>query len=132
MIGTFGDMTANASRWDPSQQNLLLVLACLAAIAVAAGMVGVVAVLARKRGHPNAAPIIGIAIGWGIIAAGSVIYATMARLSWQKSHALELQSGYGDWQELPPAYPWALWGILVGVYVVLLIWARLGSRSAER
>jgi hypothetical protein len=119
---------ANAPRWDSTQQNLLLVLTCIAAVAVAATMVVLSTVLAGKRRYANPTGLTGVATVWGIIAAGSVIYAAMARLSWQKSHSLELQSGYGDWQELPPPYPWALWGIPAAIYLVVLLWAALGSQ----
>src|SRR5215469_9454058 len=106
---------------------MLLVLTCLGGIVVSAVMAGLIAVLVRRRRHPNAQPLVGVAMGWGIGAAGSVVYVAITQLSWQKSHALELQSGYGDWKETAPAYPWPLWMILVAVYVVLLLWAVLGA-----
>jgi ABC-type Fe3+-siderophore transport system permease subunit len=122
-------LLANAPRWDATQQNMLLVLTCLGGIAVAAVMAGLIAVLARRRKHPNAHPLIGVAIGWAIVATASVAYAAVTQLSWQKSHALELQSGYGDWRETAPSYPRPLWLILLAVYAALLLWAFVGAPS---
>ena len=113
---------AYAENWDPTQVDFILILLCAAGIASTGGLVGLIVLLARRMGHRHAEQIDTAAMFWGLIAAGSIVYAVVTQLAWFKTHNLELMSGYGNPKAVGPPLPWVLWSALAGIYLLLMGW----------
>ena len=116
-------MLAYADTSDPSQGNFLLILTCAGAAIAVFVLAGVAVVISKKGSEQRGDAILVAAVFWGIVSFGSIIYAAVTQMKWSQEQTLELQSGYGDPTKTPPGWPWVLWGILAGVYVLLLAWA---------
>lgn len=115
-------LLASAESWDPTQTELLLILVCAAGIGAVCGLVGLIVIFAKRKRHAHAQQIITAALFWGLIALGSIIYATITQLMWAREYLLELLSGYGDPNAAGPRLPWIAWGALAAGYLALLGW----------
>jgi hypothetical protein len=115
-------LLANAESWDPTQTDFVLILLCTIGIGIICGLVGLVFILVRRTAHPYAAQISASAMFWGVVSAGSIVYATITQLIWAKQNVLDLLSGYGDPQAVGPHLPWLTWGALMAIYGLILVW----------
>jgi hypothetical protein len=113
---------AYAENFDSTQQNFVLVLLCGVGLVGVGVLAGMVIALSRRRAHRHSEQIFAVAVFWGMIALGSIIYAVASQLNWGHQYMLDLQSGYGNPQETGPALPWAIWGALGAIYVGLIAW----------
>lgn len=115
-------LLANADSSDPSQMKLVVILLSAAGIAGICGLVGLVIVLAKRMRNRHAGLINPAVMFWGLIAAGSAVYAAITQLTWSQQHFLQILSGYGDPLEVAPPLPWKTWTALAGFYLLLLGW----------
>jgi hypothetical protein len=118
-------LLAYADNSDPTNSNFICVLICVAGTVVVGLLVAVLVVMARRRQHPYSQHIHTAAIFWGMIALGTIAYATATQLAWQKQYTQDLMSGYGNPREVGPGLPWVLWCALAAVYAALLGWTML-------
>lgn len=126
------DLLANAESWDATQTDFVLILLCTAGILIVCALVGLMILLGKRWGHPQAAQLGVASMFWGLAAVATIVYATVQQLMWAKANFLELLSGYGDPQEVSPPLPWVLWGALSVIYLLLigwLIWNRIKSEN---
>jgi hypothetical protein len=123
-----------ADSTDATASNLLLVVISAGLILVAGGMALVPAAIARKRRHRQAEAVLGMAVLWALLAAGLVIYSSMAEMQWAKEQTLRIESGYADAGDNSgaPVFPWPLAGALAVAYAGLVFWARNGSPANPR
>jgi hypothetical protein len=122
---------ASAEAADPSASQLVVILISLGAMAGAGLLTLLPMALARRRRHPRPESIVAAAVLWGLLAAGSVLYITIARMQWSKEWLLLVKTGYYDPQDRSgePALPWLLWALLAIAYAVLLIHAARNSST---
>ena len=123
---------ANAESWDPTNTELVLILLCSGGIIAVCAMAGFVVIVIKRRQHAHTQAIFTIVMFWALFALGSVIYATITQLNWNKQYLLELLSGYGDPNAVGPALPWVMWGALVFAYLGLLMWSFANVTPRER
>jgi hypothetical protein len=115
-------LLANAESWDPSQTELVLILLCAGGIIAVGAMAGLVIIAIKRRQHPHTQPIFTAVMFWGLITLGSIVYATITQLNWDKQYFLQLLSGYGDPNDVGPALPWITWTLLIATYFGLVLW----------
>jgi hypothetical protein len=122
---------AYADSNDPNSMNLVLILGGAGILAVTAILSFALIYLSRARDHRQADLITGIALFWGLIAAGSSLYAMVSQVNWSKEYTLQLESGYLDPTDTSdkPQLPWAIWGGLVIAYGTILLWSLSQKRG---
>jgi hypothetical protein len=116
---------------DPANTSLTLILA-LAAIVAAAGAMAFVPILSSwRRRHCHTDGVLAIAILWGLLAAGSGIYAAVSQMNWSKEQTVRIETGYYDPRDASdaPALPWRTWVAIAIAYGGLVGWAEVGGRS---
>jgi DMSO reductase anchor subunit len=123
---------ANADASDPNSANLILILGGAIILGIVAVMVSALIYISRARDHRHADVITAMAFFWGLLAAGSLLYAEVSQINWSKEYNTQLMSGYLDPQDTSdaPKLPWLLWIGLAVVYAVMLKWALSQKRAA--
>ncbi len=86
-------LLANAESWDPSQTELVLILLCAGGIIGVAAMVGLVIIAIKRRQHTHTQPIFTAVMFWGLISLGSIVYATITQLNWDKQYFCSSSAG---------------------------------------
>ena len=69
---------------------------------------------------------------WGLITAGSLLYAEQSQMNWSKEYTVRLESGYFDPTDKTdaPKLPWKIWTGLGVAYAAMLMWALSQKRGA--
>jgi hypothetical protein len=65
-----------------------------------------------------------LSVVWGLVAAGSLAYATTQQINWGQERTKRIMSGYYDPNDNSdaPKLPWPLWGGLAFGYGGLVAW----------
>ncbi|HWE93028.1 MAG TPA: hypothetical protein VG269_03575 [Tepidisphaeraceae bacterium] len=126
-------LLANAQAPDSSDSSLLLILLSAGLILGTAVLAFVPVVIARMRFHRNHETLMAVAILWGLLAAGTLVHASIVQMQWSKEQLLRLQSGYLDPQDIggAPAKPWGTWTALATAYGAIIIWAFASRTSPD-
>jgi hypothetical protein len=124
---------AYAESGDPNAMNLVVVLGGLGIVAATFILAFVLILAARARRHRQAEFITVATVFWGLITAGSLMYAGNAQVNWSKENMLRLETGYVDPQDTSdaPRLPWAIWTGLGVAYGTMMAWT-LAQKSVVR
>jgi hypothetical protein len=116
---------AYAESADPSSTDLAIVLGGAFIIAIASALASVLIFTSRARRHRQTELITAAAILWGLIAAGSLIYAQESQMNWSKEYKMRLETGYLDPRDTSdaPKLPWGIWTGLGVAYGAMLVWS---------
>jgi hypothetical protein len=116
---------AYAETPDSGAVNLAKVLGGLGILVVTALLIAVIVGISRARKHRQADAILVAALFWGVLAAGSMMYAAATQLNWSKEYTTRIESGYYDPRDSSdkPTLPIALWTGLGVAYAAMLGWA---------
>jgi hypothetical protein len=124
-------LLASAERTDLSGSGWSIILMGLAVLVGVTVLTAIPIALARRRGLRRAEGITVGMIFWGVVSAGSVIWACLARMQWAKNYQTNLMTGYADPRDLSnqPAWPWGLWAVLAVVFCAILAGCLAGRPS---
>jgi hypothetical protein len=124
---------AYAEPTDLSASGWLLILECCGAILGVAVLVIVPMAIAALRRHQQREIVNTIAFWWGLVAAGSTVWPTIAEFNWKKEWQLRIMTGYLDPRDMTgaPRWPGTLWTLLAIAYGVLLVFTLVPGRSAR-
>jgi hypothetical protein len=116
---------AYADSGDSGASNLVKVFGGLVILAVVAVLAAISIGVSRARRHPQAEAIVVITLLWGLITAGSLMYAGESQYEWSKEYTTRIESGYYDPRDTSdkPQLPWALWCGLGFAYAAMLAWS---------
>jgi hypothetical protein len=123
---------AYAASADSSPTNLEIVLGGLFIVTLVAILAFALIAVTRNRA-PRRSEVIAVgAFFWAAISIGTLIYAGVSRMNWEKEHQLQLESGYLDptAPDDSPPLPWKTWTVLGGLYAVAVI-SSLSSKPAK-
>jgi hypothetical protein len=127
---------AYAEPTDLSASGWLLILECCGAILGVAALVIVPMAIAALRRHQQREIVNTIAFLWGLIAAGSTVWLTIAEFNWKKEWQLRIMTGYLDPRDMTgaPRWPGTLSTILTIAYGVLVVFSliRVSRRPFPR
>jgi len=117
---------------DSGDTSLVLVFAAALILAATAAAAYVLIYLARRRRHRRTDLLAAAAFFWGLITAGSLLYAEQSQMNWSKEYTVRLESGYFDPTDLTdaPKLPWKIWTGLGIAYAAMLMWALSQKRAA--
>jgi hypothetical protein len=112
--------------------SLIMVFAAALILAATAAAAGVLIYIARRRRHPRTDLIGAAAFFWGLMTAGSLLYAEQSQMNWSKEYTVRLESGYFDPTDTTdaPKLPWKTWTGLGIAYGAMLIWSLSQKRTA--
>ncbi|HET6249211.1 MAG TPA: hypothetical protein VFE47_16065 [Tepidisphaeraceae bacterium] len=118
---------------DPTDSNLTFVLICMIAIGAVCLLAAIPVVTARRRGLPQVEGIAALMVLWGLVTAGSIIYATNAQMQFNKEYTMRIMQNYdANDRSDQPSKPWFLWGCLVAVYGGAMLWASSAKNVPAR
>jgi hypothetical protein len=114
---------AYAEPTDLSSSGWLLILECCGVILGVAVLAIVPMAIAALRWHRQREIVDTIALWWGLAAAGSAVWLTIAEFNWKREWLLRVMTGYLNPRDTTgaPPWPWTLWTILAIVYGALLL-----------
>jgi uncharacterized membrane protein len=116
---------AYAEPASSSSDNLEIVMISLGVIAISCVLAFVPLALCWARHHRQTETVMAAAVLWGVVTAGSIIFAISAQMKWSHERLLRIESGYYDPQDQSdaPAKPFTIWGALAIAYGGLIAWA---------
>jgi len=122
-------LLAYAETTDTSNSGVIVGLVGLLVIGVVAALTLIPIASARYRRLRHRGAIPTLALLWGLISAGSIIYIIAAEFRWHKEWLVLVQSGYYDPRNTSgaPAWPWPLWIVLALAYAGLLTFCLVGK-----
>ena len=122
---------ALGGRGELQGSSMVLALECALVLGLAAVLMAIPILAARRRAVAGAELILAGAVLWGVMAA---IYAgnlVVTKFNRAQEHITLLMKGYDDPATTrgdPTSHPWGWWIALAAMYVVLLTVALLGKR----
>jgi hypothetical protein len=124
---------AYAEPADLSASGWLLILECCGAILFVAALAIVPMAIAAHRRHQQREIVNTIAFMWGLIAAGSAVWLTIAEFNWKKEWQLRIMTGYLDPRDVTgaPRWPGTLWTILTIAYGALVVFTLVSGGRAR-
>lgn len=119
-------LLASAASADSDGSQLSAILVSLLVIGIVGVMIVIPIAVARRRLLRRAEAVTVVAILWGLLSAGSVIYFWLAELRWSQEYDSLIKTGYYDPQDLSgaPAWPWWQWILLAVTYGALIVYSR--------
>ena len=127
-------LLAYAETADSANSGAMFVLLAVGVAIVTAVLACVPMLLAQARRHPHREAIVGFAILWALLTAGSVVMTSMGRMKWNKEQLMRIESGYYDPRDTSdaPTTPWGAWAALGTGYTAMLAWAVAKKRPPEQ
>ena len=126
---------AYAESPESSNVSLVLILASVAIVAAVAGLAFVPMLISWRRRHRRSDAIVGVAVVWALLAAGSGVVATVQQMNWSRERSMRIESGYYDPRDAEgeaPALPCTTWAALAGGYAAVVGWACMGRAAHDR
>lgn len=114
---------------DSNDMSLMMVLGAALILGATAAAAFILIHIARRRRHRRT-DLLGAAVFfWGLLTAGSLLYAQQSQMSWSKEYTVRLESGYFDPHDTTdaPKLPWAIWTGLGVAYGAMLFWSLSGK-----
>ncbi len=107
---------------DTSNSSLVIVVVAVIIIALVCAIAGIPVMAARRRRLKETEGVAALMVVWGLILAGSAIYAVNAQMAYSREYAMRIMQNYDPADQSDrPAYPWMAWGILASIYCGALV-----------
>lgn len=101
-----------------------IILICVGILLAVSAVAFIPVAITWSRRHRQGEAITGLSVVWGLLAAGSLCYATTQQINWGQERTKRIMSGYYDPNDNSdaPKLPWVLWGGLALGYGALVAW----------